>query len=61
PLPTGLDNVAVIEPALTMLLLNTVLSSFLVPVLVMMFYFSTSTTCWEPIIATNVMTIAFTL
>ncbi|KAI0655755.1 hypothetical protein C8Q70DRAFT_413386 [Cubamyces menziesii] len=61
PPPPGLNYVAAIEPSLSMLLLDTVLSSILVPILIILFYFSTPTTRWKPIFVMNIMAIALAL
>ena len=61
PPPPGLNYVAAIEPSLSMLLLDTVLSSILIPILIILFYFSTPTTRWKPIFVMNIMAIALAL
>ncbi|KAI0324823.1 hypothetical protein GY45DRAFT_1375250 [Cubamyces sp. BRFM 1775] len=59
--PPGLNYVAAIEPMLGLLLLDAVLASFLIPITVILFYFSTSTTRWKPVFLMNVAGIVFTL
>ncbi|KAI0324277.1 hypothetical protein GY45DRAFT_1216088, partial [Cubamyces sp. BRFM 1775] len=61
PPPPGLNYVAVIEPELSLLLLDIVLSSILVPILVIMLYLSTPATRWKPVFVMNVISIILAL
>ncbi|KAI0655741.1 hypothetical protein C8Q70DRAFT_887464, partial [Cubamyces menziesii] len=59
--PPRLSYIAVIEPSLSTLLLVTMLSSFLVPILVVLFYSSSPVTRMKPIFLMNVVTIVLAL
>ncbi|KAI0324813.1 hypothetical protein GY45DRAFT_1262112 [Cubamyces sp. BRFM 1775] len=61
PPPPGLNYVAAIEPSLNLLLLDTILSSFLIPIFVILLYFSTPATRYKPIFIMNVLSIALAL
>ncbi|KAH9900667.1 hypothetical protein C8Q73DRAFT_637606 [Cubamyces lactineus] len=61
PPPPGLNYVDSIEPSLNLLLLDTVLSSFLVPIFVILLYFSTPATRWKPVFVMNVISIVLAL
>ncbi|KAH9900670.1 hypothetical protein C8Q73DRAFT_662259 [Cubamyces lactineus] len=58
PPPPGLNYIAVIEPLLNLLLIDTILSSFLVPTLIILFYFSTASSRRQPMFITIVLAIA---
>ncbi|KAI0655753.1 hypothetical protein C8Q70DRAFT_923107 [Cubamyces menziesii] len=58
PPPPGLNYIAVIEPLLDLLLIDTILSSFLVPTLITLFYFSTSSSRRQLMFITNILAIA---
>ena len=58
PPPPGLNYIAVIEPLLDLLLIDTILSSFLVPTLITLFYFSTSSSRRQLVFVTNILAIA---
>ncbi|KAI0323312.1 hypothetical protein GY45DRAFT_1264816 [Cubamyces sp. BRFM 1775] len=58
PPPPGLNYIAVIEPLLDLLLIDTILSSFLVPTLITLFYFSTSSSRRQPMFVMNILAIA---
>ena len=61
PPPPGLNYVAAIEPSLIILLIDVTFSSFLVPTLIVMFYFSTRTTRRKPVFIMNVISIVLAL
>ena len=55
--PPGLNYIAAIEPSLTILLINVILSSFLVPTLIVILYTSTQATRRKPIFVMNIVSI----
>ncbi|KAJ8502109.1 hypothetical protein ONZ51_g167 [Trametes cubensis] len=55
--PPGLNYIAAIEPSLTILLINVILSSFLVPTLIVILYTSTQATRRKPIFIMNIVSI----
>ena len=59
--PPGTNYVAAIEPSLNLLLLDTILSSFLVPTFIILLYFSTSATRRTPVFIMNVLSITLAL
>ncbi|KAI0365824.1 hypothetical protein BV20DRAFT_1056099 [Pilatotrama ljubarskyi] len=61
PPPPGLNYVAAIEPSLQLLLVGTVFSSFLVPITIALFYFSTPAIRWRPVFILNAIAIALAL
>ncbi|KAI0351194.1 hypothetical protein OH77DRAFT_1358019, partial [Trametes cingulata] len=61
PPPPGLNYVAAIEPSLQLLLVGTVFASFLVPITIALFYFSTPRIRRQPIFILNVIAIALAL
>ncbi|KAI0324812.1 hypothetical protein GY45DRAFT_1375242 [Cubamyces sp. BRFM 1775] len=61
PPPPGLNYVAAIEPSLIILLIDVTFSTFLVPTLIVMFYFSTRTTRRKPVFIMNVISIVLAL
>ncbi|KAI0365827.1 hypothetical protein BV20DRAFT_953407 [Pilatotrama ljubarskyi] len=61
PPPPGLNYVAAIEPSLKLLLIGTIWSAFLIPILIAMFFFSTPATRRQPIFIMNVLAVLFGL
>ncbi|KAI0655750.1 hypothetical protein C8Q70DRAFT_923124 [Cubamyces menziesii] len=59
--PPGTNYVAAIEPSLNLLLLDTILSSFLVPTTMILLYFSTSATRRTPVFIMNILSITLAL
>ncbi|KAI0776549.1 hypothetical protein BD413DRAFT_602137 [Trametes elegans] len=57
PPPAGLNYVAAIQPSLVLLLIGTVWSSFLIPIAIALFFFSTPTTRRQPVFIMNVIAI----
>ncbi|KAI0820495.1 hypothetical protein BC628DRAFT_1330172 [Trametes gibbosa] len=61
PLPSGLSYPAAIYPSMNLLIIGTVWSSFLVPITVALFFFSTPATRRQPAFIMNVFAILFGL
>lgn len=56
--PAGLNFVAAIEPSLNLLMIGTVWSSFLVPIAIALFFFSTPALRRRPVFILNVVSVA---
>ena len=61
PPPPGLNYIAAIQPSITFLMIGTVFSGILLPLLVALFHFSTKHTRRQPIFILNVISITLGL
>ena len=59
--PPGTNYIAAIEPSLNLLMIGTVWSSFLIPIAVSLFFFSTSSLRRRPVFILNVLSVGLGL